>query len=645
LKGLNNLFKTIRAKLLIPILSAIIIGSLTIGVVSYRVASGIVTGAFEEDGQRSASNLRAYVDMVISKAQLDLSALSVAPSVRYLLGGDAASEELVEGYITALVDQHGIYNSITILNTDGIIVASTSGSTGGDRSDREYFQDSMKGNFHISGVELSRQTGRLATFISIPVRDPADGAIIGVALTVIRLEELNARYVVPVSLLGNHGYAMVVSGAGQIIAHRNEDTIFVPGSDGESANDGVVSAATLSYLLSVTEGGGSIAFNTSRGGVYFRAFAELSHYTDWYAIVICPSGDFNQAANALARTITVLVVAVILFIVVCVWVAVSGVTKSLSTTIQYAGDVAYGKLDTQLAVARDDEVGVLADSLRDMVGKLKNMIHIAELKTAEAEAASETILAGINYASKIQGDLLPKNAAFDTAFSDYAIKWKPRDIVGGDIFWLKNFDAGTVLCVCDCTGHGAPGAMLTMLVVSAFEDMVNETNCRDTAEIIFNLEQRLVRGFGVEASEKGEAGADIHDGCDLAVLFIDKNGDITLSSANMPVFTCDGKVVKHIRGQRLYIGEGLLKSKEEIKTQHIPANPAEKYYIASDGLFDQPGEGENSLPFGYGRFKKVIFENHGENQDTISEKIWLAFETYRGTEPRVDDYELITFKP
>ncbi|MCL2443601.1 MAG: hypothetical protein FWD13_09100, partial [Treponema sp.] len=538
------MLKTIRMKLLAPILCAIILGSLVIGIVGYRIAADIVIGAFEEDGQRSASYLREHIDLVLSKAELDLAALSVAPSVKYLLQGDEASVELVEGYIKALVHQHSIYNSITILDTKGFIVASTSGSTGGDRSNREYFQDNMKGLFHISGVELSRQTGRLATFISVPIRSTDDGAIIGAALTVIRLEELNARYVVPVNLLGNHGYAMVVSGEGEIIAHRNENMILDPGNEERSETDGIVAEETLKFLLTVTEGGGSVTFNTTMDGENFRAFAERSHYTDWYAVVICPISEFYETANRLARTTAILIIVVILFITVIILIAVNGVTKALSTTIRYADTVEKGELDTQLYVKRDDEVGVLADSLRGMVGKLKTMID-------EAKATSATIMAGINYASKIQGDLLPKNQAFDIAFADYSIIWKPRDIVGGDIFWLKNFEAGTILCVCDCTGHGAPGAMLTMLVVSAFEDMVNESNCHDTAGIIFNLEQRLVGGFGVEALEKGLAGADIHDGCDLAVLFIKKDGNVNLSSANMPVFICNGKEVSHIKGQRL----------------------------------------------------------------------------------------------
>jgi len=277
-----------------------------------------------------------------------------------------------------------------------------------------------------------------------------------------------------------------------------------------------------------------------------------------------------------------------------------------------------------------DGVDAIADNMAIHMDELAKRLH--------------TISEGIRYASKIQSDLLPKNQAFDEAFSDYPIIWKPRDVVGGDIFWLKNFEGkGTILCVCDCTGHGAPGAMLTMLLVSAFEDIVNENNCYDTAGVIYHLEQRLVSGFGVEAAAKGEAGANIQDGCDLAVLFIKSGGDINLSSANIPVFICNGKEVKHIKGQRLFIGEGLLGSKDEVDTIHIPADPDAKYYIASDGLFDQPGD--IPIPFGYKKFKKVIMENHDKSQDVISDKVWEEFEAYRGAEPRVDDFELISFKP
>jgi len=267
-------------------------------------------------------------------------------------------------------------------------------------------------------------------------------------------------------------------------------------------------------------------------------------------------------------------------------------------------------------------------------------------RNAELEEAQDIINAGINYSKKIQSSLLPKQRAFQTAFSDYSIVWDPRDVVGGDIYWLKQFRAGTVLCVCDCTGHGTPGALLTALVISAFEDMITEENCYNTAQVMWNLEKRLSGMFDVKASSSNEAFSieNIHDGCDLAVLYIANDKTVTISSSNTHVFICDGEGVNFIKGQKLYIGEGKIKNRESIKTITITPNPANKFYIASDGLFEQPG-GEHERPYGYKEFKWLILENHAKTQQEISEIIMNAFNNYRGEFQRVDDMQLISFKP
>jgi len=621
----------------------LVVGSLLAGIIAHRAASNVIIGAFMEDGQRSASNLRDSVDMEISKAQLDLLALSVAPSVKHLLRGDGASEALVEGYIMALVAQHAIYNSITILDTEGYIVASTSGSTGQFRGDRGYFIHNMRGEFYISrGVEMSRQTGRLTIFVSIPVYGEDEEAVIGAALVVIRVEELNARHVIPVNLLGDHGYGMVVTSDGRIIAHRDEDQIIAPNEDGERPeNAGMVSEGTLRQLQEMT--GDSAVFEATRDGVDIMLFVERSRHTDWYAVAVCPISELYEQSNGLAVFIIILFSALIVMQVIIIWFVVRGITRTLTTTVRYSEAVAKGELESTLSIEREDELGVLAQSLRDMVGKLKDMISIAERKTAEAEAATEMIMESINYASKIQKNLLPSDSIFKKTFTDYSVIWEPRDVVGGDIYWAKNFNDGTVLCVCDCTGHGTPGALLTMLAVSAFESIITEERHRDTAEIMYRLDRRLASVLNVGASESLRI-TDIKDGCDLAVLFIAKNGHITLSSGNVNVFVCDGREVTRYKGQAIFVGEGKIKNKEEIETQHIPVNTDNKFYITSDGLPDQIG-GDKNIQWGYKAFRQIVLDNHHESQDTISGKIWEAFRLYQAKQPRRDDFELITFKP
>jgi serine phosphatase RsbU (regulator of sigma subunit) len=266
------------------------------------------------------------------------------------------------------------------------------------------------------------------------------------------------------------------------------------------------------------------------------------------------------------------------------------------------------------------------------------------LEQARAEAAAEALISSIRYASKIQKNILPDRSAFKAAFDDYHIVWEPRDIVGGDIYWLKNFEAGSLLCVCDCTGHGTPGALLTMLVVSMLESAVNADNCEDTAEVMWQLERSLAGAFHFDKKEKDAAGIEIRDGCDLAILFFARDGSVTYSSANINILICDGNAVRRVRGQKIFIGEGKLERKEEIETEIITVNKDNKFYIASDGVFSQSG-GAFGRPYGYKDFERVILENHDKTQEEIANAYQTAFNLYRGDEPQVDDIMVISVKP
>jgi len=621
----RHFFSTIRMKLIVPIFCGIILGSFLMGYIGSRITSRVITSAGITDGLNAAQSLSEFIDLVISTTQLDLAAVVLHPSVKPVLFGRTPPDELEE-YMTALIRRHPIYNNMLALNSSGIVVAGTSG-TGGDNSDREYFKAGMRGERYISEVEISRSTGRLVSFISVPMYDGEK--VIGVIMAGVLIHQINRRYVAPIKVLGGYGYAMIVNSAGTIIGHKNENFL------GEKIPE------NLRQRIK-TLGAGRFAFQDTVDGVPSMLFIEHNDDTEWFPIVIASLSDFSTSSNFVSRAIMLLAAGVILLLVVIVLLAVNGVTKALSATIRYAETVSRGDLEAGLSVRREDEVGVLAQSLQDMVASLKHTIALATEKTREAEEATETIVQGINYASKIQRDLLPRNYAFDKAFQDYSIIWKPRDIVGGDIFWLKNFEQGTVLCVCDCTGHGTSGAMLTMLVIAALEASIWPSNCHDTAGLIWQIEQKMVANFSVKANEKNLD--EIQDGCDLAVLFIARNGNISISSGHIPVFICDGKEVRQIKGQKIAVGEGKLRSKDEINVVQIEANPDNTFYIASDGLFDQTG-GPLSNPFGYKTFKRIILENHNEKLSVISDKIWKSFEEYRGDEIRVDDIQLISFKP
>lgn len=310
----------------------------------------------------------------------------------------------------------------------------------------------------------------------------------------------------------------------------------------------------------------------------------------------------------------------------------------------------------------------LSDSVERLRGDATERVHGLERGDEFGHLANvidhmKDRISGIQYAARIQKNMLPNGALFREAFRDYSILWKPKDSVGGDIYWIRNYRAyraGAVLCVCDCTGHGTSGALLSMLTVSALESIVNEGNAADPAQIVWELEQRFLATVNsdTDAVEDAAFAADgsplprrrrrrrenaIPDGCDLAVLYIDQSGAVSFASGNMNILSCDGEKVTRHRGQRMHVGAGMLARKEEIETTHLPALPGRTLCIATDGLYEQPG-GEKDIPPGFEMFENILLENHAERQSVVSGKIWDAFEAYRGGSPRCDDVSVITVK-
>ena len=294
---------------------------------------------------------------------------------------------------------------------------------------------------------------------------------------------------------------------------------------------------------------------------------------------------------------------------------------------------------------------ILKDRIVDWYGqpaRIEFATNVSELDALrmKAEEQNKTILSSIDYASKIQQNLLPRNRLFQKTFSDFSIIWCPRDIVGGDIYWMESFEAGALLCVCDCTGHGTPGALLTMLMVSTLKEIVNEENCSDTAQILYMLDNRVASVLNVDKqieNTNGRETMDFNDGCDIAAIFIANDGSVSISSSSIQIFICDGNTVRRMKGQKLHIGDGRIQKKDDIDVVLIPANHENKFYVASDGLFHQMG-GEPICPFGYDTIQRIILDHHHEPLQTIANNIWAAFKMHMGEQARRDDVELISFQ-
>ncbi len=248
----------------------------------------------------------------------------------------------------------------------------------------------------------------------------------------------------------------------------------------------------------------------------------------------------------------------------------------------------------------------------------------------------------LDYAKEIQSRILAQQEDFTSCFVDHGVYYKPLALVSGDFYWMESFQKGNVLVMGDCTGHGIPGALMTMMVISILDSIITEANCHDTKSILWRLDRQL---SSILNSAKGESDSYIKHGLDIIVLFIDKqHKTIKLSSASTSLYVVKPlNSVEVVRGQRLYIGDGKIHSRDQVKSMYLKYDPKCSYYMSSDGLFEQIG-GDRHIPYGFTRFKTLLFEHTAEGIPAAIDAVIADFEAYKHHEIQRDDITVIGFR-
>ncbi|MCD4818556.1 MAG: SpoIIE family protein phosphatase [Candidatus Cloacimonetes bacterium] len=215
---------------------------------------------------------------------------------------------------------------------------------------------------------------------------------------------------------------------------------------------------------------------------------------------------------------------------------------------------------------------------------------VLEGKNFQLAEEKQKILDSIEYASLIQNSILPRNKEISEYIKDYFIFWKPKDIVGGDFYWFfpipesKNY----IISVIDCTGHGVPGAFMSMTANSILNNIVREKKIYESDKILNFLHKEIRYTLRQQSREAQQ------DGMDISICYIDVNSQkVHFSGAMQSIYFVNGengeveKKIERIRGNRFSIG-GRQKEKERIFTNHITHyNSGDSIYLLSDGLADQ----------------------------------------------------------
>lgn len=259
-------------------------------------------------------------------------------------------------------------------------------------------------------------------------------------------------------------------------------------------------------------------------------------------------------------------------------------------------------------------------------------------RTKELNEKNKKIMDSIEYAKFIQQAILPPLEELNSVFREHFLIWKPRDIVGGDFYVVKRLTHGIIVVVGDCTGHGVPGALMTMTVNSILSNII-ESICSDNPALILKeMNLRLKQTLYRRSSEN-----IIDDGLEAGIIYISSDRKLCYAGAKTLLYKKDKDGLTCFKGNRKGIGYRNTSDSYEFNNFQLDLKGDEVFYITTDGLIDQNG-GEKDLPFGRKRLEKVIHKNCGEslkNQLVFFEE---ELKSYMGSEEQRDDITFIAFK-
>lgn len=261
-----------------------------------------------------------------------------------------------------------------------------------------------------------------------------------------------------------------------------------------------------------------------------------------------------------------------------------------------------------------------------------------EERTHELNEQNVKIQDSIDYAKMVQDTILPSTTELKTVLRDSFVIYRPRDKVGGDFYWVRTFDEGTIVIVADCTGHGVPGAMMTMTAHSMLNHIVEQGGCRSPSMILQKLDQAFYEAF-----RKGKKKAPITNGLDAGVVMISKKNEITFSGARICLFHYDELGMHMTRGDRFTIDGENTKENREFE-EHTIRNPqGVVLYMSTDGFTDQPG-GTKGFAFGRKRLQMLLEDYIGRSMEEQKTKVIEAFEAYIEDESVRDDVTMLGFR-
>ena len=328
------------------------------------------------------------------------------------------------------------------------------------------------------------------------------------------------------------------------------------------------------------------------------------------------------------------------------------VLNPLARLHQSAQAMAAGNYQQQATVAVNNEIGDLTQAFNQMAhtvgqhtGHLEQLVDERTLALRQANeqlaATYRQVVDSIEYAQLIQQSLLPRPESLTRALGEHFVIWRPRNVVGGDFYYIREDARGCLLLLADCTGHGVPGAFMTMAAGAVLRYVTGELGIADPARLLQALNQRL--RTALHQHDAGEGG---ENGLDAGVCWQAAGEQrLIFAGARLDLYyhDPDDKMVR-VRGDAHDIGYRRSDPQTVFTNHTIELPPGRTCYLTTDGLLDQAG-GPKGYGLGRRRFQQILQECSKQPLAVQREILEQALADWQGDRPQRDDITVMGFRP
>ena len=281
-------------------------------------------------------------------------------------------------------------------------------------------------------------------------------------------------------------------------------------------------------------------------------------------------------------------------------------------------------------------------SLRNTRKELKEKELIAHKITAQSEELSiknKNITDSINYAKHIIEAMMHTEKKFKQVFPDSFVLYLPKDIVSGDFFWIAEKDNKKFIAVIDCTGHGVPGALMSIISYELLQNIIIEQGVEQPARILDKLNQGISKTFASDDSD------GLRDGMDMAFCTIDITAkNLEYAGAFNPLYVIrDNKILEH-KADRVSVGLLDEYYKPNFTNQIIELQYGDILYLFTDGYADQFG-GPDGKKFKYRRFRRLLLMINKLSMAKQLHSLQNSIDNWKGELEQVDDILVVGLKP